>query len=57
LRLVENSKIVVIVSHNLIQIKNLCNRVIVLDKGKVIKDGNPYEMSEYYEQNLIHPKI
>src|SRR5688572_11023677 len=39
LHLVEQSQIVVIVSHDLSQIKNLCNRVIVMDKGIILKDG------------------
>ena len=54
LQLVEQSKIVVIVSHNLEQIKNLCNRVIVMDKGSIIKDGEPQEMIDYYLKNIAH---
>jgi len=54
LQLVEQSQIVVIVSHNLEQIKNLCNRVIVMDKGVILKDGEPQEMLDYYTQNIIN---
>jgi ABC-type polysaccharide/polyol phosphate transport system ATPase subunit len=53
LRMVENSKIVVIVSHNLNQIKKLCNRVIIIDRGRIIRDGHPKEMTEYYLQQYI----
>lgn len=54
LQLVEQSQIVVIVSHNLEQIKKLCNRAIVMDKGVVLKDGSPQEMADYYTENIIH---
>lgn len=54
LQLVEQSQIVVIVSHNLEQIKKLCNRVIVMDKGVILKDGEPQEMLDYYTQNIIN---
>jgi len=54
LQLVEQSQIVVIVSHNLEQIKNLCNRVIVMDKGVILTDGEPQEMLDYYTQNIIN---
>jgi ABC-type polysaccharide/polyol phosphate transport system ATPase subunit len=54
LQLVEQSQIVVVVSHRLEQIKLLCNRVIIMDKGVIIKDGTPKEMSEYYTTNIVH---
>jgi ABC-type polysaccharide/polyol phosphate transport system ATPase subunit len=54
LHLVEQSQIVVIVSHNLEQIKKLCNRVVVMEKGIVINDGSPEEMIAYYTENVIH---
>jgi lipopolysaccharide transport system ATP-binding protein len=54
LQLVEQSQIVVIVSHHLDQIIQLCNRVIIMDKGVIIKDGTPQEMSEYYTKNIVH---
>ncbi|MFN8380536.1 MAG: ABC transporter ATP-binding protein [Anaerolineales bacterium] len=54
LQLVEKSQIVVIVSHDLGQIQKLCNRVIVLDKGIVLKDGDPEETLAFYTENVIH---
>lgn len=54
LQLVEKSQIVVVVSHNLDQIRTLCNRVIALEKGVIIKDGPPHETLEFYEKNMIH---
>ena len=53
LKLVEQSQIVVIVSHNLEQINKLCNRAIIMDKGGIINDGDPRRMSNYYLENII----
>jgi len=55
LQLLEQSQIVVIVSHNLDQIQKLCNRAIVLEKGVIVNDGDPKEMIDYYNRTYIHP--
>ncbi len=55
LQLLEQSQIVVIVSHSLDQIQKLCNRAIVLEKGVIVNDGDPKEMIEYYNRTYIHP--
>jgi ABC-type polysaccharide/polyol phosphate transport system ATPase subunit len=56
LQLVERSQIVIIVSHNLQQVGNLCNRVLVMNKGVIVKDGEPVEMLDYYRENIINPR-
>jgi len=56
LQLLEQSQIVVIVSHNLDQIQKLCTRVIVLEKGVVMNDGDPKEMIDYYNRTYVHPQ-
>lgn len=56
LDLVERSKVVLIVSHNTDQIKKLCNRVIVLHKGKIVNDGKPSEMIDFYMRELVNPQ-
>lgn len=43
---------VLMVSHSLKQIKELCNRVIWIEKGKVKMDGNPLDVCEQYENEL-----
>lgn len=48
LELIDNSHIVVFVSHDFEMIKKICNRVIVMDKGKVFGDGNPKDMIDYF---------
>jgi ABC-type polysaccharide/polyol phosphate transport system ATPase subunit len=56
LELLEQSRIVVIVSHNLDQIKKLCNRAIVMEKGIIVNDGHPDDMINYYNHTYIHPQ-
>lgn len=53
MRLFDNSQIVLLVSHDLIQIKELCSRVMVLHKGVIVNDGDPTEMVEYYKNEIV----
>ncbi|QSX73648.1 ABC transporter ATP-binding protein [Lysobacter arenosi] len=39
---------IMLVSHSLGDVKTLCDRVILLDKGEVLKDGTPDEVIDYY---------
>lgn len=39
----------IIVSHNMQMIRNTCDRVLWLDKGRVVADGEVYEICERYE--------
>lgn len=43
---------IVLVSHNIALIENLCKRVILLNKGKIQKEGPVEEVIPYYE-NLV----
>ncbi len=52
--LLNASQIVVLVSHNLEQIKLLCNEAIVLHKGSIVAHGEPAEMEEFYMKNIVH---
>ena len=45
------SRTILYVSHNMSTIKNLCDRVIVLDKGKIIFDGDVDEGIKIYLKN------
>lgn len=50
--LVEKNNITVLmVSHNLVHIKEFCKRVILLENGKIKKIGFPDEIITYYLQN------
>lgn len=42
---------VIFVSHNMNSIKKLCDRVIVISKGKIVKDDNPKNAIDYYLGN------
>ena len=48
------SQIVMLVSHDLEQIKDLCNKVIVLHKGSIINQGEPKQMIDYYMEHIVH---
>ena len=46
----KTDRTVILVSHNLSSIVDLCDRVILLDKGKVVADGNPKEIISLYRR-------
>lgn len=39
---------ILFVSHDRAAIQSLCDRAILLDQGKIIKDGNPEEVTDFY---------
>ncbi len=43
---------VLFVSHSMQQINNLCNKAILLEKGKLIADGTVQEVGKIYEEKL-----
>ena len=48
----QQGKTVLVVSHNIRQVERLCNRVILLGKGKVLMDGEPTEVcNRFFEIN------
>lgn len=52
IRWLRNSgKTILLVSHDLQAIQSLCDRAIVLHKGKTIGEGSPYEMIGLYKQH------
>lgn len=44
----EQGTSIMLVSHSLGDVKALCDRVILLEKGQVLKDGAPDEVIDYY---------
>ncbi len=52
-KMVEESSILVVVSHNISHIRKLCNRVIYLDKGNILGDGSPEIVLEQYHQKIL----
>jgi len=54
MELFSNSQIVILVSHDLEQVKALCNQAIVLHKGIIVNEGSPKEMVDYYLKEIVH---
>lgn len=48
----EKGVTVLFVSHSLAQVKTLCNRAILLEKGQLIADGSIEEVSKLYSEKL-----
>jgi lipopolysaccharide transport system ATP-binding protein len=46
----EKAKAIVFISHNLEQVRVLCSRVIVLDKGKIVHSGETHSSCARYEE-------
>lgn len=44
----DNGKTILYVSHSMESIKKLCNRAILIDRGKLIMDGDPEQVIEKY---------
>lgn len=52
---IEKKKTILFISHDLNSIKNLCDRVMVIDKGKIVYSGEPSLAIEYYQNLLSQP--
>lgn len=50
--LCENGKIVVLVSHSMKAINDMCDRCIWMDKGQIIMDGPAKEVTEAYTEEI-----
>ena len=48
LNIMDNAKILVLVLHDMSTIKSVCNRTILMDKGRIIADGNPDDVVKIY---------
>ncbi len=44
---------VLFVSHDIPSVKNLCTRVLWLEKGQILKDSNPKEVCDLYYQHTL----
>ena len=51
-KLRENGCSLLVVSHDKTTIQSLCDRVILLEDGKAIKEGNPDEVLDYYNASI-----
>ena len=47
-------KTILIVSHDLSSISKYCDKVVLLNKGQMLDEGNPKEMVDMYKQLLVN---
>jgi ABC-type polysaccharide/polyol phosphate transport system ATPase subunit len=52
LNMVENAGTVVIVSHSLDLLKNICNRIVFIDDGRAVAIGDPNEVIQTYRDSV-----
>jgi lipopolysaccharide transport system ATP-binding protein len=53
LQLVDQAGIVCFASHDLVTIRDICNRVIWLQGGRVVADGSPIDVTKDYERAVV----
>ncbi|MBU0477506.1 ABC transporter ATP-binding protein [bacterium] len=53
--LLDSGVTIVLVSHHLSLVQNLCKRVILIDKGTALKEGTPEEIIPYY-RNIVYDR-
>jgi len=44
----------VLVSHNLEDMGKICDRIVCLERGELITDGDPQKVIEIYQKEFIH---
>jgi homopolymeric O-antigen transport system ATP-binding protein len=54
-RMREQSRAIIFVSHNMISVKAICSRVMLLDEGRLAADGEPDAVIRVYEK-LMHER-
>lgn len=47
----QSANTIIFISHNLDQIRNLCSRTIILEKGRVVFDGDTHTAIAKYQEN------
>jgi len=50
----KNGTTVLLVTHDMSSVVKYCDRVVVLNHGKVVKEGNPKEMVDIYKKILVN---
>lgn len=48
----DRGKILVVVSHSMETIMRMCNRCIWMDKGRIVMDGSPHDVTETYREHV-----
>lgn len=50
----QNGTTILLVTHDMSNVVKYCDRVVILNHGKVIKEGNPKEMVDIYKKILVN---
>lgn len=53
---IASDRSVIFVSHSMAQIKKICNRVIWLEKGEIMGEGDPFDVTQAYEAYMKNEK-
>ncbi len=51
-QMMETAKIMVYVTHSMLQAKQMCNRCIWLERGNLMMDGTPDEVTQAYMESI-----
>ena len=49
----KRGRTILLVSHNMNAIKGYCNRVILIEQGRLVKQGDPADVVSYYLSNMF----
>ena len=55
--LVDRARAIVLVTHDLTYVSEFCNRAILLERGKLIDEGDPEEIVELYRDRVAQQKL
>jgi len=44
----EHGVTVLLSSHNMLEVEHLCNKVALINKGRLVAEGSPQELKEKY---------
>ena len=55
--LIARARVVVLVTHDLSYVTEFCSRAILLEKGQIIHDGDPFETVELYRTRVRDSKL
>lgn len=53
---IDKANITIIVSHSLDQVKDICNRFVLLDKGRIVNDGKAKDVISQYHKDILGRK-
>jgi ABC-type polysaccharide/polyol phosphate transport system ATPase subunit len=55
--LIGRAKAIVLVTHDLAYVTEFCNRAMLVERGQIIREGEPGEVTELYRQRVTERKL